>query len=50
MSPFSEMTEMDQNKTGRSPYLEIRPALALHLMNPNPSTCTHGDMDWGWAS
>ena len=47
MSPFSEMTEMDQI-TGRLTYLEIWPALALHLMNPNPST--HGDMDWGWAS
>ena len=47
MSPFSEMTEMDQI-TGRLTYLEIWPGHALHLINPNPST--HGDIDWGWAS
>ena len=41
------MTEMDQI-TGRLIYLEMWPALALHVMNLNPST--HGDMDWGWAS
>ena len=39
--------EMDQI-TGRLTYLEVWPALALHVMNLNPST--HGDMDWGWAS
>ena len=37
MSPFSEMPEMDQI-TGRLTYLKMCPALALHLMNPNPST------------
>ena len=37
MSPFSEMTEMDQI-TGRSTYLKMWLALALYLMNPNPST------------
>ena len=47
MSPFSEITEMDQI-TGSSTYLEMWPALALHLINPSPST--HGDMGCGWAS
>ena len=47
MSPFSAITEMDQI-TGSLTYLEMWPALALHLINPNPST--HGDMGCGWAS
>ena len=37
MSPFSEMMEMDQI-TCRSTYLKMWLALALHLMNSNPST------------
>ena len=37
MSPFSEMTEMDKI-VGRLIFLKMWPALALHLMNPNPST------------